>query len=117
MYNPYGNVDLVAIGKASHPALIPADVTRIRVSIAAHRDGAEDLVAVLDPQSAHYETNFDIGDQLAAHEVGIPILGLYSDHRNQVDLEITSNVGSIHRHAPYRDARGHRARKRDRGCG
>ncbi len=88
LLNPYGRAPLTAIIKVTHPLLVPEEVRSIRVTVEGQGDPPEDLVAELDPRSEAYRTSFDMGDQVFAGELGIPVLGLYPESDNRIGLEV-----------------------------
>ena len=90
--NPYEGAPLAAVAKASHDELIPADVVEIQIVIKGIDDEAADLIATLDPASSPFQTHFDVSEHLEANEVGVPVLGLYQDHVNEVRIEIRTET-------------------------
>lgn len=90
--NPYGSAPLVAIAKVTHADLHPADTTEIKVTVQGRDDRADDLTALLHPQSDAFEINFSMRDKLDENEVGIPILGLYPDHENIIHFVIRTDA-------------------------
>ena len=87
--NPYETAALTAVISARHEKLNPEQVTEIRVTVKG-KGRASDYSAVLKPSSVSYQANFDMSDIVADTDVGIPVLGLYPDHDNAIEFEIST---------------------------
>ncbi|MBN2714520.1 MAG: aryl-sulfate sulfotransferase [Deltaproteobacteria bacterium] len=88
--DPYKSAPLVALVIATHNRLSPDDVDQMYVTVKGIDRDAADLQASLQPKSDSFAAQFHLDNFLKENEVGVPVLGLYPDHDNQVTVEITT---------------------------
>jgi arylsulfate sulfotransferase len=90
--DPYNAAPLTAVVIVDDARLIWEEILEIEVVIKGRGEGSADFIGVLNPHSASYWENFDVSDLLEEGEVGIPVLGLYADHNNIVEIDITTET-------------------------
>ncbi len=93
--DPYGHAAFVAVIKVTHDALDTAEVLEYHVDIESPGEGRPGLYEMLYPQSVAFKNNFDMSDILATGQVGIPVLGLYTDAVHTVSFEIITQSRSF----------------------
>src|SRR5690606_32919862 len=86
--NPYRRTPLAAIVPVRPIDVGLNEITEVTVTIRGDGPEARDFTATIDPRTEEFQANFAAPEVLEEGQIGIPIIGLYPDLENRVELRL-----------------------------
>src|SRR5690606_30557281 len=86
--NPYRRTPLAAIVPVRPADVGLNEITEVTVTIRGDGPEARDFTATIDPRTQEFQANFGAPEMLEEGQIGIPIIGLYPDLANHVELRL-----------------------------
>lgn len=93
--DPYRRTPLAALVPVRPSDIGLSEIAEVTVTVRGDGPGAQDLTATLDPRTEEFQANFAAPELLEEGAVGIPIIGLYPDTDNRVEIRLRDDETTV----------------------